>query len=120
MEKEIKILIVEDEAITAMYLQMRLQRLSYQVVKPVGSGETAIQVAQKELPNIILMDIGLAGKMDGIQTAKEILAFCDAHIIFMSGYNDTELRDQVKNLKSASYLVKPIGIQEIVDIINMQ
>jgi two-component system, response regulator PdtaR len=118
MKKDIKILIVEDEAITAMYLQMRLKRLSYNVVKPVGSGENAIQVAQREKPNIILMDIGLAGKLDGIQTAKEILQFCNAYIIFMSGYNDDDLRDEVELIKSSSFLIKPIGVNDIVEIIE--
>ncbi|MDR3609473.1 MAG: response regulator [Ignavibacteriaceae bacterium] len=120
MQKGIKILIVEDEAITAMYLQMRLKKLSYEVVKPVGSGENAIQVAQQECPNFILMDIGLAGKLDGIQTAREILQFSDAYIIFMSGYNDDELREQVKLLQPSSFLLKPIGVNDIVGIIEMQ
>ena len=91
MVQQIKIMIVEDEAITAMYLLMRLKRLSYDVLKPISSGENAIQIAQKESPNIILMDIGLAGKLDGIQTAREIQSFCDAHFIFMSGYQDEDI-----------------------------
>jgi two-component system, response regulator PdtaR len=120
MQKDTKILIVEDEAITAMYLQMRLKKLSYNVVKPVGSGENAIQIAHKESPNFILMDIGLAGKLDGIQTAREILQFSDAYIIFMSGYNDDDLREQVSLLKPSSFLLKPIGVNDIVGIIEMQ
>ena len=118
MAQQIKIMIVEDEAITAMYLQMRLRKLSYDVIKPISSGDIAIQTAQNELPNIILMDIGLTGKMDGIQTAKEIQLFCDAHFIFMSGYQDEDMRDRVKVIKSSSYLTKPIGIKEIVNIIE--
>ena len=118
MAQLIKIMIVEDEAITAMYLHMRLKKLSYDVLKPIGSGDIAIQTAQKELPNIILMDIGLTGKIDGIQTAKEIQSFCDAHFIFMSGYQDEDMRDQVRFIKSFSYLTKPIGIKDIVNIIE--
>jgi len=118
MAQLIKIMIVEDEAITAMYLHMRLKKLSYDVLKPIGSGDIAIQTAQKELPNIILMDIGLTGKINGIQTAKEIQSFCDAHFIFMSGYQDEDMRDQVRFIKSFSYLTKPIGINDIVSIIE--
>ena len=118
MEQQIKIMIVEDEAITAMYLNMRLKKLSYNVLKPISSGETAIQTAQKESPDIILMDIGLTGKMDGIQTAREIQSFCDAHFIFMSGYQDEDMKDQVKIIKSSSYLTKPIGIKDIISIIE--
>ena len=118
MEQQIKIMIVEDEAITAMYLNMRLKKLSYEVLKPISSGEIAIQTAQKESPDIILMDIGLTGKMDGIQTAREIQSLCDAHFIFMSGYQDEDMKDQVKIIKSSSYLTKPIGIKDIISIIE--
>ena len=118
MAQQIKIMIVEDEAITAMYLQMRLKMLSYNVLKPISSGDIAIQIAQKELPNIILMDIGLTGKLDGIQTARKIQLFCDAHFIFMSGYQDEDMKDQVGLIKSSSYLTKPIGIKDIVNIIE--
>jgi CheY-like chemotaxis protein len=118
MKDDIKILIVEDEAITAMYLQFQLKKLKYNVIKPVGSGENAIKVAMKENPQIILMDIGLAGKMDGIQTAKEIHSFCNPHIIFMTGYHDDELREQAKAIQSSTYLTKPIGIPDIVNIIR--
>ena len=118
MSQSIKIMIVEDEAITAMYLQMRLKKLDFDVLKPIGSGENAIQIAQKELPHVILMDISLGGRMDGIQAAHQIQSFCDAHIIFMSGYQDEDMRDQVRLIKSASYLIKPIGIKDIIDIIE--
>jgi two-component system, response regulator PdtaR len=118
MEQHIKIMIVEDEAITAMYLNMRLKKLSYNVLKPISSGEIAIQTAQKECPDIILMDIGLTGKLDGIQTAKEIQSNCKAHFIFMSGYQDEDMKEQVKVIKSSSYLTKPIGIKDIVNIIE--
>jgi DNA-binding response OmpR family regulator len=118
MKSNIKILIVEDEAITAMYLQFQLKKLNYNALKPVGSGESAIKVALKENPQFILMDIGLAGKMDGIQTAREIHSFCKPHIIFMTGYHDDELRVQAKSIISSSYLTKPIGIPDIVNIIT--
>ena len=118
MAQQIKIMIVEDEAITAMYLHMRLKKLSYDVLKPISSGDIAIQTAQKEHPNIILMDIGLTGKLDGLQTALEIQSFSDAHFIFMSGYQNEDVRDQVRLIKSSSYLTKPIGIKDIVNIIE--
>ena len=118
MAQQIKIMIVEDEAITAMYLHMRLKKLSYDVLKPISSGDIAIQTAQKEHPNIILMDIGLTGKLDGIQTALEIQSFSDAHFIFMSGYQDEYIKDQVGLIKSSSYLTKPVGLKDIINIIE--
>jgi CheY-like chemotaxis protein len=118
MKDDIKILIVEDEAITAMYLQFQLKKLNYNALKPVGSGENAIKIAIKEKPQIVLMDIGLAGKMDGIQTAKEIHAFSKPYIIFMTGYHDDELREKAKSIKSSSYLTKPICIPDIINIIH--
>jgi two-component system, response regulator PdtaR len=119
MIQPIKILIVEDEAITAMYLQMRLKKMSYDVIKPVGSGENAIQAAKAENPNVILMDISLSGKLDGIQTALEISRFCEAHFIFMSGYNDDDIREQTKSIKTSSYLMKPITVEAVSSIIDL-
>jgi YesN/AraC family two-component response regulator len=118
MAQQIKIMIVEDEAITAMYLQMQLKKLSYDVLKPIASGDIAIKIAKKEHPDIILMDIGLTGKLDGIQAAMEIQLFSDAHFIFMSGYQDEYIKDKVRLIKSSSYLTKPVGLKDIINIIE--
>jgi two-component system, response regulator PdtaR len=114
----IKILIVEDEVITGMYLETMLKKSGYNVVNRVGTGEGAIRDAKTHCPHYILMDVRLAGKMDGLETAKEILSFCDTHIIFMTGYQIDGIKQQTLDIKSCSYVVKPVDIHKLISEIN--
>jgi len=116
--KKTKILIVEDEAIVSLFLKVQLEKRGYSVSGQVISGELAIQAVQKEDPDIILMDIHLAGKIDGLQAATAIRLFSNANIIVMTGYEDEELKNAVKELKSAAVLIKPVSINDIIVIIE--
>ncbi len=66
-----KILIVEDEAIIAMEIENQLQSLGYEVTSIVDTGEKAIEKAESDKPDLILMDIRIKGEMDGIEAAEE-------------------------------------------------
>ncbi len=68
MEKA-RILIVEDEAIIAMELESQLQSLGYEVTSIVDTGEKAIEKAEADKPDLMLMDIRIKGDMDGIDAA---------------------------------------------------
>lgn len=65
-DKRTRILVVEDEGIVAMDIQDRLQRLGYEVLGIAPSGEEALELCARTLPDLILMDIMLAGDLDGI------------------------------------------------------
>ena len=67
-----RILIVEDEAIIAMEIESQLQSLGYQATSIVDTGEKAIEKAEADKPDLILMDIRIKGEMDGIDTAEKI------------------------------------------------
>jgi DNA-binding response OmpR family regulator len=118
MEKDTRILIVEDEVISAMYLQMELKKRDYIVIKIISTGEQAVKISRQERPDVILMDIHLAGKMDGIQAAVEILEDYEGCIIFMTGYDDLELKGVIKKLPFSYYIVKPVEIQLLIDKIE--
>ena len=117
MNDKIKILIVEDEAIIAMALKMHLQKLKFNIIKPVTTGEDAITITHKENPDIILMDVHLNSKMDGISAAEEIRSFSNAYIFIMSGNKEEEERERVKKITLSSYIIKPVRIEEIEEII---
>lgn len=72
MNESSRILIIEDEAIVALDIKGRLHALGYSVVGVAASGEKAIELAAEHTPDLILMDIMLEGKMDGIDTALSI------------------------------------------------
>ena len=70
--KSVEILVVEDEAIVAADLAARLRRLSYKVPAVVSTGEEALELVSKMNPSLVLMDIKLAGEVDGIEAAGRI------------------------------------------------
>jgi len=118
MTKKIKILIAEDEAIIAQCLKMELELHGYDVCKFVAEGEEAIETAKEEKPDIILMDINLSGKMDGIEAARQIIALKEIPIIFMTGFNDTNIIKKAKEINPVAYLEKPIEVYEVIPIIE--
>jgi CheY-like chemotaxis protein len=81
------VLIVEDDALIALHLQELLQNAGYTVPDPVSSGEEAIgRAGLPAAPDIILMDIGLGGDLDGFETARRIRQIVDIPVIFLSGH----------------------------------
>jgi len=68
-----KLMIVEDEAIAALFLRSTLERLGYAVTSVVDNGEQAVQQAADERPDVVLMDIRLRGSMDGVEAASRTL-----------------------------------------------
>ncbi|GAK58678.1 response regulator receiver protein [Candidatus Vecturithrix granuli] len=114
-----KIIVVEDEALTAMNLKLQLARFGYNVSNIVPTGEEAIASIEQENPDLILMDIRLAGMLNGIETARQIqTTHKDLPIIFMTGYTDPELQKQAEQLHPLAYVIKPVNIQELKTIIS--
>jgi two-component system, response regulator PdtaR len=108
-----KILIVEDELIVAEDLKMTLATLGYEVVGISATGEHAIELAGKLKPDVILMDIMLAGELDGIATAGEIRAKYDIPVIYVTAYADENLVARAKLTEPFGYIVKPFNEREV-------
>ncbi len=120
MTRPIRILLVEDEIFIAMCLEMELKQVNYEVCKRVSTGEEAVSIALQESPDIILMDIRLAGKIDGIEAAKQIRMNSEIPIIFMTGYLDKTVEERAKMLNPIGFFVKPVQIREIISLIDSQ
>ncbi len=114
----VKLLLVEDKFLTAKLLQRNLELVGYQVCELAGSGKEAIERAEKEQPDFILMDIHLAGEMDGIEAARVIHQRFQIPIIFMTGYSDEETIARARDLKPLAYLVKPVTPDNIIPVID--
>jgi len=115
---EVKVLVVEDEALPAMILSLNLKNAQYVVVGPVATGEEAIIIAREKHPHIIVMDINLQGKINGIEAASEISDFLDTNIIFVTGYDEKELKESAMKLNPTDYLIKPVEFHQIISIIK--
>ena len=110
---QLQILIVEDELIVAADLKLTLTNLGYNVIEITDSGEHAIEIAESKHPDLILMDIKLAGKIDGITTAERIHAFSDIPVIYVSAYANHTLLQRVKRTSPFGYLIKPFNEREL-------
>ena len=81
-----RILVVEDEGITAQNIARKLERAGYTISAVVTSGEDAIETTKELHPDLVLMDIGLAGEMDGIAAAEQIRHEFDIPVIYLTAY----------------------------------
>lgn len=108
-EVRTKVLIAEDDTIVALDLQGMIMRLGFDVVAIVENDQTAIAAARRFQPDVILLDMVLAGKMDGIETAREIHKILDIPIVFCVSAPDLSVLSRAKDISYAGYLLKPIN-----------
>jgi PAS domain S-box-containing protein len=115
----VKILVVEDETIVAADLTEKLRHLGYDVMGSTGLGEQAVTIATAERPTLVLMDIVLAGEMDGIEAADRIRQICNLPIIFLTAHSDSETLIRAKATGPFGYLLKPFNAHELETHIEM-
>ena len=114
-----RILIVEDEAIVAMDIRHRLEKLGYVPVRSVASGEEAVEAAAELDPDLILMDIQLSGAMDGIEAAGFIRERGGTPVIFLTAYSDHASLERAKVADAFGYVLKPFEERELGIAIEM-
>ncbi len=118
MKKNISVLIVEDELYSAMYLKEILLLHNFIICDMVATGEEAVTAANDKKPDIILMDIRLAGEINGIEAAGRICQNNKTPVIFITGYAGKEIFDEAQTLKPLAFLIKPVDISDLVSKIN--
>jgi diguanylate cyclase (GGDEF)-like protein/PAS domain S-box-containing protein len=114
-----RLLIVEDEKIIALDLQRRLEKFGYQVVALSTTGRDAIAKAEEHKPDIILMDIMLAGDIDGIEAAKVINKQFQIPLIFLTAYADEKTLERAKEAEPFGYILKPFKEKELYTTIDI-
>jgi CheY-like chemotaxis protein len=114
----LRILIVEDEAITARATQIMLESMGFQVVAIVDTGEDAIATAERTRPDLVLMDIRLKGEMSGIQAGVQISDRLHLPIVFVTAYSASELCEQESIPKRFHYLAKPIDALDLSSLLD--
>lgn len=115
----VKILVVEDEGIIAKDIQNRLKKLGYVVDNVVSSGEKAVEKAAETHPDLVLMDINLAGDMDGVEAARQIFNRFNIPVIYLTAYTNKEILERAKETGASGYLVKPFKENELYTNIEM-
>lgn len=114
-----QILVVEDEIIIAEDIQMKLIKMGYSVPVVVSSGDEAIKKVKENNPDLVLMDIVLYGKMDGIETVEKIRSFSDVPVIYLTAFADQITLDRAKITEPFGYLLKPFKERELLITLEM-
>ena len=116
---EVNIMVVEDEVIIAKEIKIKLENVGYSVTSIVNSGERAIESSDQDRPDLILMDINLKGKMDGIEAAEIIHSRFGIPIIFLTAYADEDKLERAKITMPFGYILKPFTDSDLKVNIEM-
>jgi two-component system cell cycle sensor histidine kinase/response regulator CckA len=107
------ILVVEDEALIADDLERTLKRLGYLVPAVVADGERAIEAAAVHAPSLVLMDIKLRGRVDGIEAARAIRERSESPVVFLTSYSDTATLSRASAARPYGYVLKPFAERDL-------
>jgi len=113
------ILIVEDEAVSALDLSKILKNLGYLVAGIVSTGEMAIAAVDTKQPDLILMDIHLAGRMSGIEAAVKILRNHAIPIVYLTAHSEPDIVREATITRPYGYIIKPFTERELQTVIEI-
>ncbi len=109
-----RILVAEDDILMAEEYEMILEKGGYDVLPPVSSGAAVIGSTALLKPDLIIMDIKLEGKIDGVDAAKHIREGYGIPIVFITGYMDREEEERAGNIPNSVYLKKPVMESDLI------
>jgi PAS domain S-box-containing protein len=110
---EPKIIVVEDDQITARHLRENLIELGYEVPATASSGEEALAAVAKHLPDLVLMDIVLEGPMDGVETAEVIRRDFHIPVVFLTAFSDSGTLRRAINSEPFGHILKPFNERDL-------
>lgn len=114
-----RVLIVEDEILIAEELKGRLAQLGFCVIAAVESADEGVDIATREHPDLVLLDIRLKGKKDGIQAAQEIHQKVDVPVVYLTAYSDRLTVDRLKGSHYDGFVLKPFRAGELQSTIQV-
>jgi len=113
------ILVVEDESLVAKDIQNRLRKFGYTVSTIAFSGEEAIKKAAEDCPDLVLMDIQLKGRIDGVEAAQEIYTNFNIPVIYLTANADDSTLERAKVTNPFGYILKPFKEKELKTVIEI-
>jgi CheY-like chemotaxis protein len=118
LESGPRVLIVEDEGIVAMNTKLQLLAMGYRVLPIAISGRTALTLTERDRPDLVLMDIKLRGRMDGIETARHIWERFRIPVLYVSAHSDEQTLKRAQGTKHFGFLQKPYEEHQLQDAID--
>jgi CheY-like chemotaxis protein len=114
-----KIMIVEDELLIAENIKRALLKDKYDICAMVMSAEESLELARKDNPDLVIMDIMLSGEMTGIEAAQIMYKELRTPIIFLTAYADEKTLEGAFEANPYGYLVKPVREKDIRTAVKM-
>lgn len=114
-----RLLIVEDEIIIALDLKAQLQRLGYDVIGLAANGDEALQLAEAQRPDLVLMDLVLRGPVDGAQTADQLRERYGLPVVFITAYSDAATLERVRVTEPYGYILKPFDTRQLHSLVEI-
>lgn len=118
MSAKHRVLIVEDEATSAILLEYQLLKLGCAVAGIASSGEEALELVRERRPDLVFMDIHLEGNRDGIETARLIGTEAGIPVVFMTATLDAKTLERAGTAKPHGYLNKPFTESDLLKLLH--
>lgn len=115
----LKILIVEDDSVSALLLKKALEKNNHDIIGIADSGEKALDILEENMADIVMMDINLAGELDGIKTTEIVNEKYDIPVVYLSASSDAETLNKVVGTNPSAYVIKPFNIRELNMVIEL-
>ncbi|EKB50174.1 Signal transduction histidine-protein kinase BarA [Cecembia lonarensis LW9] len=115
----LRILITEDDHVSALLLKKALEKNNHQIIGISESGEEALEILSEHHADIVMMDINLAGELDGIRTTEIINEKYDIPVVYLSASSDAETLTKVVGTNPSAYVIKPFNIRELNMVIEL-
>ena len=106
-------MVVEDEGVVSIDIRNMLLKAGYSIAAVAFQGEEAVMKAEQSNPDLVLMDIGLKGEIDGIEAAKRIRDRFQIPVVFLTGFADDVTVAKAQEVNPSGFIIKPINEQEL-------
>lgn len=116
--KPARIIIADDESLIRLDLREMLTHLGYDVIAEAGDGRSALELAKKLQPDLVIMDIKMPD-LDGITAAEELTRLQIAPVVLLTAYSDQALVERAKEAGVVGYVVKPFREAELMPVIEL-
>jgi len=113
-----QVLIVEDDLILSLQLEMQIKLMGYEIAGKANNATDAIEMIKEKNPDLVLMDIILAGEMDGVDAISTIRDFSDVPVLYLTGNGDEQTRRRAHASRPVAYIVKPVDMLLLKKTIN--
>jgi two-component system, response regulator PdtaR len=118
MKPSLRVVVAEDEALIRLDLVEMLTEAGYEVVGQAGDGEAAIEIAEKEKPDLVVMDVKMP-KLDGISAAERIANQRIAPVVILTAFSQRDLVERARDAGAMAYLTKPFTIEDLMPTIEL-